>query len=423
MTKLQGSALKLLRWSERFFKTDMVYLGRGGFWLSIGQIVSIGSSFLLSIAFANFLPKEVYGNYKFILSATSILGGFSLSGMGQAVIQGVAQKKDGVLKDAINESLRWSIITVAMAGAIFIYYWLNDNQVLSWAILITGLATPIINSYGLYGAFLSGRREFKVNSTLAMISQVLGVSVLIITAMFFHNALYLVLANFAVNTSVAIGFYFYVLRTYKPNPISDHSLVTYGKHISLINFLGTIASQLDKILIFHYLGAIQLAIYAFATAIPEQIRGSYKNLFNLALPKYSAKEGQLKSSIVDKTLRLTIMTVSVVLVYMILAPFIYKLFFPKYIESIVYSQWYILGLVTIPGLTLFNTYFQVKKETRILYQINIIGNLSMIILSYWLVKNYGLWGAVIENSSAWFIMLLASGWFFWRHQEVETNKE
>ncbi|MEK7091625.1 MAG: oligosaccharide flippase family protein, partial [Patescibacteria group bacterium] len=356
-------------------------------------------------------------NYKFILAATSILGGFSLSGMGQAVIQGVAQKKDGVLKDAINESLRWSIITVAIAGVIFIYYWLNDNQVLSWAILITGLATPIINSYGLYGGFLNGRREFKVGSSLAMISQVLGVIVLIITAMFFHNALYLVLANFAINTLVAIGFYFYVLRTYKPNPITDHSLVAYGKHVSLINFLGTIASQLDKILIFHYLGAIQLAIYAFATAIPEQIRGSYKNLFNLALPKYSAKEGELKSSIIDKTLRLTVMTVGVVLTYMVFAPFIYKFFFPKYLESISYSQWYILGLITIPGLTLFNTYFQVKKETKILYQINIVGNVSMIILSYWLVKNYGLWGAVIENGSAWLIMLLISAWFFFRHRE------
>ncbi len=417
MTKLQGGALKLLRWSERFFKTDMVYLSQGGFWLSVGQAVSIGSSFLLSIAFANFLPKEVYGNYKFILSATSILGGFSLSGMGQAVIQGVAQKKDGVLKDAINESLRWSIITVAIAGVIFIYYWLNDNRVLSWAFLITGLTTPIINSYGLYGGFLNGRREFKVGSSLAMISQVLGVIVLIITAMFFHNALYLVLANFAINTLVAIGFYFYVLRTYKPNPITDHSLVAYGKHVSLINFLGTIASQLDKILIFHYLGAIQLAIYAFATAIPEQIRGSYKNLFNLALPKYSAKEGELKSSIIDKTLRLTVMTVGVVLTYMVFAPFIYKFFFPKYLESISYSQWYILGLITIPGLTLFNTYFQVKKETKILYQINIVGNVSMIILSYWLVKNYGLWGAVIENGSAWLIMLLISAWFFFRHRE------
>ena len=250
-----------------------------------------------------------------------------------------------------------------------------------------------------------------------MISQVLGVIVLIITAMFFHNALYLVLANFAINTLVAIGFYFYVLRTYKPNPITDHSLVAYGKHISLINFLGTIASQLDKILIFHYLGAVQLAIYAFATAIPEQIRGSYKNLFNLALPKYSAKEGELKSSIIDKTLRLTVMTVGVVLTYMVFAPFIYKFFFPKYLESISYSQWYILGLITIPGLTLFNTYFQVKKETKILYQINIVGNVSMIILSYWLVKNYGLWGAVIENGSAWLIMLLISAWFFFRHRE------
>ena len=71
--KIKEKIYNLLRWSEKYTKTDMVYLAHGGFWLSFGQIISSLSSFLLAIAFANLLPKETYGNYKYILSIASIL--------------------------------------------------------------------------------------------------------------------------------------------------------------------------------------------------------------------------------------------------------------------------------------------------------------------------------------------------------------
>ena len=61
---------KLLRKSEKWTHTDMIYLAKGGFWLTLGQIISSVSSFALAVAFANFLPKEVYGNYKYIISGS-----------------------------------------------------------------------------------------------------------------------------------------------------------------------------------------------------------------------------------------------------------------------------------------------------------------------------------------------------------------
>jgi len=62
--KLKDKIYRLLRRSEKYFKTDMVYLAHGGFWLTLGQIISSAASFLLAIAFANLLPKETYGTYK-----------------------------------------------------------------------------------------------------------------------------------------------------------------------------------------------------------------------------------------------------------------------------------------------------------------------------------------------------------------------
>jgi len=61
---------KILRYSERYTQTDMVYFASGGFWLLLGQFISTISAFLLLIAFANFLPKEVFGTYQYILATT-----------------------------------------------------------------------------------------------------------------------------------------------------------------------------------------------------------------------------------------------------------------------------------------------------------------------------------------------------------------
>ncbi|OHA87430.1 MAG: hypothetical protein A2123_00135 [Candidatus Zambryskibacteria bacterium GWB1_40_5] len=185
-----------------------------------------------------------------------------------------------------------------------------------------------------------------------------------------------------------------------------------------MNFFGTLANQLDKILVFHYLGAANLAIYAFSQAIPEQIKGSFKNLFNIALPKYAVLEDQdLRKSILKKTWQLMIITSVIVVAYILVAPFIFQFFFPQYTDAVIYSQIYMLGLIAIPGISLFGTYFQIKKATRTMYKLTIVSNVTTIILTFILIYNFGLKGAVIENGISWLIMLGVHYYYFSTHKE------
>lgn len=83
MERLKHHTHRALRHSEKYFKTDMVYLAKGGFWLTTGQGVASLASLVLAIAFANLLPKEAYGNYKYILAVVGVLTLFGLTGIGQ----------------------------------------------------------------------------------------------------------------------------------------------------------------------------------------------------------------------------------------------------------------------------------------------------------------------------------------------------
>ena len=63
MQKLKQKIYRLLRWSERWTRTDMVYFTKGGFWLSLGQIFGSLAGLVLALIYANFLPKTTFGIY------------------------------------------------------------------------------------------------------------------------------------------------------------------------------------------------------------------------------------------------------------------------------------------------------------------------------------------------------------------------
>ncbi|MEQ1561364.1 MAG: oligosaccharide flippase family protein [Nitrospira sp.] len=418
MEELKNKSLSGLQWLSRYLETDMVYVAKSGFWLTLGQIFSSLLAFSLSIFFANFVSKEIYGSYKFVLSATGILGALSLTGMGSVVIQAVARGSEGILKDAVKTTLKWGSIIFIVGILSSVYYFLNGNNTLGFSMLIAGVSLPLTNAFGLYGGYFSGKKNFKLSTLYWIVSQTLITSGLVIVSLLTKNVLSLVSVYFIVSVVTSVWSYYHVISKYNPNEIQDGSMMNYGKHISLMNFFGTVSNQLDKILVFHYLGAVNLAVYSFSQAIPEQIKGSFKNLFAIALPKYATLDDtNLRKSIIKKTWQLTLISVLIVVLYIIFAPFVFKIFFPKYVEAIIYSQIYMLGLIAIPGISLFATYFQIKKATRTMYKLTTISNVTTTILTVVLIYNFGLRGAVIENGVSWLIMLGINYYFFATHTE------
>src|ERR1700683_4653793 len=96
--RLQSSLTRVLRWSEKYTKTDMVYLARGGFLSLFGQGMGLVASLGLAIAVSHFVSKESYGIYKYAISVVTILSLFSLNNIGSAVFQSAAQGFDGALR-------------------------------------------------------------------------------------------------------------------------------------------------------------------------------------------------------------------------------------------------------------------------------------------------------------------------------------
>jgi O-antigen/teichoic acid export membrane protein len=399
LDRMQERVVRLLRWSERYTKTDMVYLAYGGFWSGVGQFSASLSSLVLAIVVSRYLPKEIYGEYKYILSAVALLSVFTLNGLGGAVLQSVAHGFDAVLEEGFWINIRWSVLMFAGAFFVSAYYFVLHNYELAFGILLGGCLSPFLTSANLSNSFLSGKKDFARSALyFDILANFIPVGALIATVLLTKNALALAFIYFASNTLIALYLYRRVLRTYKPQlHKTDSGALTYSKHLSLMGILGGIADNIDQILLFHYVGAAQLAVYNFATAIPDQAKGPLKRFDSMVQARFAARtNADIRSGMRHKILLLVVFYAVITAAYILVAPFIYKIFFPNYMDSIFYTQVYACSMLVFP-LGIANSYLSVRKKVREQYLVTVASGIFQIVAMAFGVITWGLIGLVIAR--------------------------
>lgn len=397
---LMSQKEKFKNWFNRtsaFFKTDVIYTLKGGAFLSLGNFFSVAANFALAFFFARLLPKEVYGTYSYIIAWISVLGVFALTGMDTAVIQSVSRGFESSLVVGLKKKIKYGLLGTLTALLIGAYYSYGGNQTLALAFFIGAAFVPFLNGFQIYNAYIVGKKEFKTSAYYAIAGQVFIALTLITVVYFSRNIVYIVSAYLIVNLIPAFIFFIFTKLKTKPSAEKDPEINSYAKHLSTINILSVIASYVDQFLAFHILGPANLATYAFATAPPEQVKGFFKGLSDLILPKFSERpEEELKKTMARKIIILTIFTALVVGIYILLAPLFYKIFFPRYLDAVLLSQIFALSMLnTPPGLIIGA--LTAHKKIKKLYWFNIVSPVFQILIMTILTPLYGLIGLILAR--------------------------
>lgn len=391
---------RLLRWSEKYTKTDMVYLARGGFWLALGQGVSSLSALVLAVAFANLVTPEVYGTYKYILALAGMFAIFSLPGMATAIARASARGHEGSIHRATRERIQFSLIGTVLALIGASYYFLNDNLELSLALLIIALTLPFFDTFTNSLSYLVGKRRFNLQTKYHAITQIISVGTLVGTLFFTDNLHLILIAYFLPLIITRTLLYWHTARgiPHTLHAEEQEEALTYGKHLTIMSILGIIASQIDKILLWKFLGPAQLATYAFAIAIPEQLKGPLKSVGELALPKFAAQTIiEMKKNLKVlwyKIFLYALLLLLISLMYIAAAPLIFDILFPRYTDSVIYSQIFSLSLVTGAGSIALSA-LSAHKKIKAQYILSTAQPLVTISLFLILIPAYGIIGAII----------------------------
>ncbi len=395
MEPYKNKIIQLLRWSERYTKTDMVYVGQSGFWLILNQSVGVVISFLLSILFANFLSKEVFGMYRYVIATAGIITAFSLTGMNTAVVRAVAQGFDKIFRVAIRQQLIWSIPRFLLGMGFSIYYFLNSHQIFGFAFLIVSVISTLASITNTYGSYLVGKMQFQVNTVYSIFVSVIHFASLALVSIFIPSVVFLVLAFYG---STLLTQFFFLYRTIKKNHPTGEQIreedVKYAKSLSLMNIFSAIATQIDNVIVYHLLGPTQLAIFIFSTILPDRIRTIFTTLSSAALPKLSEKKGSSWESLFSKMKILFLLALFIIIVYILLAPTLFNYFFPEYLSSVLYSQIYVFSLFLLPTYVALPSLLATHQK-KYLYVLSTFLPIVKIFISLLLIFLWGILGAIL----------------------------
>jgi O-antigen/teichoic acid export membrane protein len=390
-----------------WLKTDIDYLLSGGGVLLAGQFSSLFFSFLLSIAFAHYLMAETYGAYKYILSLSGLIWMLSFSGGGTAVTRAVAGGHEGTYIQIFWINLKWNAFVSLICAGIAGYYFFAGNTTLATGLLIAAIFSPVIKSSELYGAFLNGRKEFGYASIAMVLRGFVATTVLFGTLFFAKDPVTLVLAYFIVHACITGTSFFFTIFFMRPNKKTDPEAPRLAKHTSAMNFFSGVADSIDDILVFHYLGAAELALYSFIVLIPNQVASMTKHLTTLATPKFAQREKTLiQENLFRKSFMLFLPLFAIFLVYISSANWIFSTFFPRYMEAVFYSQVYATIMLAngVFSVAFLDSQMAIKQKYIATFTSTAFKFAALILGVIW----YGLWGILIARIlSKWFSVTLA----------------
>jgi O-antigen/teichoic acid export membrane protein len=385
----------------------MVYVFKNMSFLSGGQFLNSLVTLVFAIFIANIFPKEGYGNYKYILSTVALVNSLALTGLGPALVRAFSKGCDGTLKQFAKINFFWAFLPATILTALSVYYYVKGNMLLSVGILVGGLTLPFIERSALHTSVLNGKKLFKKLSLFSFLRNAIPTLMVAITAYFTLNPLYMAVVYF-LSTSIVLNIlYYHTVAVHIENNKVDEEALHLAKHTSVINIFSLISDQIDNVIIFQGLGGTALAIYNFAEAIPNVIQGFVKQVGVIAVPKFVNQDVKTaRETVFRKTLVLFLASLPVALLYIVCAPYIFKILFPNYIDSVFLSQIMILGILISSSITI--AFLDSQKAIRAKYILSIVSNVAkipiLILGFYW----YGVMGIVIGKLVAKMIGLCTS---------------
>lgn len=388
---MREKVYRFIRWSERFMKADILYLAKGGFWVGFGQVITNLLSFLLVIAFANLLPKETFGLYRYVLSLAAVFNIFTLMGMNQAVSQAVATGNEGALKKSVGYQLKWNMLMTAAMWALGGYYFFNDNLLLATSFLIMGVFSPLTAAFNTYGAYLTGKKEFRLNNIFSVLSMLIYVIGMFLAIVFSGKVIWLV-AAYSFSTFLATFiFYIATLRILKPVG-SAGDVLQYGRQLTFISFMGPIVSQVDKIILNHFWGPVQLATYSLATAIPDRIIPLMKDWVEIGFPKLATRTPEEINTVFYKRIFQGLAIGFIfALGYSVSAPYVFKYLLPQYLDTVFYSQLLAINFIFALPTRYLGILYTAQKLPKLIFANNVSVNIIRILLYILL----GIWGGIL----------------------------
>lgn len=377
---------------------------------AIGQ--TIGSRILIQglnaitgILTARLLLPEGRGQLAAITLWSSLLAGLTTFGLPSALIYHVRHRPrqtGDLLASALTMTLVLSCIAAGV-GALCMPHWLHQYpawgiRAAQWFLLVTPLCAAAL--------ILRGALEARGAFSLSNLAQLLNPAVTLVLLLFFlvihrFNAItascayiFAALPVFLLLVWQAKGFFD---RFSRPTVAASKLLLSYGLRSYGIDLLGTLALQVDQVIVVSFLTASDLGIYVVMLSLSRMLNVFQTSVVMVLFPKAAGRTGETAIALTARAARVsTSITGLCAIALAIVGPVLLRMFYGReYAHSIGCLRLLLLE-VTISGcvFVLAQAFMALGRPgvVTLLQALGLFLSLPMMLL---LIPRWGIQGAAV----------------------------
>ncbi|MBN2142601.1 oligosaccharide flippase family protein [Candidatus Woesearchaeota archaeon] len=400
-----------------------------GAWMVAANVVIGLAGFVSLMLFSRLLGQDAFGKYKFLITILGLLSVFSLQGMSNAILRWTAESYNASYVEGSKARLKYSIFGSASLVVATLYFFSIGNEL--WIpSLVAVFFFPFMYSFDSMVFYLYGLQEYRRASIYKTVLNAVPIAVTI-TVLVLTRSPVAILCSYVVSMAAIYSAVSFMSTRRRKAEKADHEkkkerkksgkeksdeedvrkdMITYGKHISLMNVFSTAYSYLDKIILTYFLGLGNLAKLAIADALPSQYKTHTKFLVPLIVPKLVKNKRIRISNIYPHiALSLLISAAGIAALYIIMPWLITFFFTTKYADSVSVARLIIISAVFWIPIIIMTSYLDSRKMIREMYVFQtatpIVGIATYVVL----IKMFGLDGigyAMILTQAISFALLL-----------------
>lgn len=401
----------LLNWRRPFasayFRSAGSYLGIR---LIIITLAGLASQYLLT----HYLAKGDYGLLIWVGTIIALLSPFGLPGISTSITGAVARGFDGNFRRGTwLEMVGGTVGGLALLGFACYYWFWTQEETKALIFVVAGVLGPGL-WMDTHQSYWNGKKNFKALFLWAVPVRLLQLIAMATVLLYFSsNPLWVFSAQTVILVAANLGAAMGIMKIGGINKEISKKYQSYGWFSTKLYWLGTVSSQLDKVIIGVFFGLESLAVFAVGELLYTYIFKTPSSfLSQIFLPRLAVMEIKQAARWVKKRqLYLIAGMVLIAIVVGVAIPIVYPLMFSaKYKDSIFYAYLF-LGCIVLGAPTLLNSTLlkahAMKRETMVGWSILCFTPIVFVPLFGWF---FGIKGIVLTRGLT---NGLVSGYYLW----------
>ncbi len=381
------------------------------------RVVERLTGFVVMFVLFRMLTKEQVSEYSYIQTVLSICAIFAIQEFQNTVSQSVSRGFLGVYRQASLIALRWSLLGSLFLFGFAAWYGIAGQLRLAYGFVIAAVIFPMFHGLSHWKGLYLGEKNFSGFALAESTNSLIKVMFIIIVFLSYLTSfskidlksteswmkpvesqqalLIIIFIYLAVPAAQNLRQSVRCFRRVSKNAPVENGALAYGLHANWFSAVGTVASNLDRVLIFTFLSSPLLAVFVAAEKFAEVLQSIVQDLGATLAPKFAVMSGYTRS--LNSKLKLFSFGMGVlIMLFTILAlpKLLLLVFGESYRESIIYAQ-LLMGGVALNNLTTLQFRFIRSRLDVINFRkILVSGSVCKIVISAMLIPIFGLNGAI-----------------------------